>query len=386
MKAKNNLLFLLIILLTFNLTNAAAQELSQEEINDIISAYRKYKDVSELSLSVPTVVEISLDEEFIERFDFAVLDKTMNFFEPYFFNQEVLTNQIPISIGTNIPSGEAQKMIDDKISTYTDFDLPENARGEVQISLTSPKIITSSGLTILLDDHVALPNTIEIRANNKIVVASKKMVGQTIYFPETTSDNWLIKLTYGQPLRITELRLDQKNAIKVSSRTIRFLAQPNRSYRIYLDPDRKSDPPVGEKGNLESDKDVLRASAMPSQSNPNYIIADIDKDGIADIYDNCVSEPNTNQEDVNGNGRGDVCDDFDKDGLINSKDNCPNHPNRNQSDTDGDGIGDLCDKEESRITERYKWLPWLGIIFAAAVIVILFVLTAKPTKDRKENQ
>ncbi|TBN03292.1 choice-of-anchor B family protein [Hyunsoonleella flava] len=38
------------------------------------------------------------------------------------------------------------------------------------------------------------------------------------------------------------------------------------------------------------------------------IIIDTDNDGIADNIDNCVSTPNPNQEDVNNNGIGDVCD------------------------------------------------------------------------------
>ena len=85
--------------------------------------------------------------------------------------------------------------------------------------------------------------------------------------------------------------------------------------------------------------------------------------------DNCISTINPDQIDVNRNGRGDACDDFDQDGLINTRDNCPNIPNRNQIDTDGDKIGDVCDNEESRTTEKYPWLPWVGIGFAGLVLV-----------------
>lgn len=115
----------------------------------------------------------------------------------------------------------------------------------------------------------------------------------------------------------------------------------------------------------------------PSQRNPAYVVADSDQDGIPDIQDNCVSLSNAGQQDLNGNNLGDACEDFDHDGLTNTKDNCPNNPNASQVDTDGDKIGDACDREESRVTEKYPWLPWVGIGFAALVLVTLLVLTVK---------
>jgi hypothetical protein len=84
-----------------------------------------------------------------------------------------------------------------------------------------------------------------------------------------------------------------------------------------------------------------------------------------------------------------VCDDFDRDGVMNSADNCPEDTNRNQSDVDADGIGDVCDPEESRITERYAWLPWVGIGLAGIVLVVLFVVALKMpsvTQDTLEER
>jgi len=129
----------------------------------------------------------------------------------------------------------------------------------------------------------------------------------------------------------------------------------------------------------------LTLATIPSKANPFYTKADIDKDGIPDIFDNCVSIANKDQTDINNNNRGDACEDFDKDGITNDKDNCPNDPNRNQRDVDGDGIGEVCDTEESRITEKHKWIPWLGIIFALIVIIVLFVITAK-SKESPESE
>ena len=102
--------------------------------------------------------------------------------------------------------------------------------------------------------------------------------------------------------------------------------------------------------------------------------------------DNCVREPNPEQEDIDGNERGDACDDWDRDGYINSKDNCVNDPNRNQRDVDHDGLGDACDEEESRFTEANPWIPWVGMGGAAFVLIILFTLVAKMPKPNTESQ
>lgn len=386
---KSKTLILSIFLAFGFIVIANAQGLQQNSISSVINAYRFYKDIDNISISVPTVVEIPFAADFIERFDFAVLDKTINSFEPHFFKQETLVNEVPVSVTTNPNAGSASRMIDKDTRTYADFPLPENAQGQVQITLTSANPITSSILTILLDNNVALPTSVEIRAfvdgQNRIVVANRRMDQQTIRFPQTTSNRWQITFSYGQPLRISELRLNQDNAAKSNTRAIRFLAQAGHSYRIYFDPDRSAKAPVGEAGNLVSAQDVLVIPAVSTQNNPNYLIADIDNDGVPDIRDNCVSISNPDQQDINNNGRGDVCDDFDQDGLINSKDNCPDNPNRDQRDTDSDGIGDICDKEESRITERYPWIPWVGIGFAAVVLIVLLVLTARATYKTKRG-
>lgn len=387
-RAKLKILFLFIIVFSF-VSITSAQGLQQSSISQIIGAYRFYKDIGNISINVPTIVEVPFTDEFIERFDFAILDKTTNSFEPLFLKQETLINEIPLSVITDPSTNSASLMNDDNTKTYADFPLPDNTQGRVQITLSSANPITSSILTVLLDNNVALPSSIEIRAfvegQSKIVVANRRMDQQTIRFPQTTSNKWIITFVFGQPLRVSELRLSQDNATKFNNRVIRFLAQKSHSYRIYFDPDRSVTVPVGEAGNLVSAKNILVIPAIPFQNNPNYVIADIDSDGVPDIHDNCVSVANSDQQDVNNNGRGDVCDDFDQDGVINYKDNCPDNPNRDQKDADSDGIGNVCDKEESRITERYTWIPWVGIGFAALVLIILLALTVKSTRVAKQD-
>ncbi len=79
-----------------------------------------------------------------------------------------------------------------------------------------------------------------------------------------------------------------------------------------------------------------------------FIIADTptdaDLDGVTDADDNCRAIVNADQDDLDGDGIGDVCDDdIDGDGVVNTVDNCPVEANADQADADGDGAGDVCD-------------------------------------------
>ncbi len=346
---------------------------------EITSAFQKYKDVSAPSIKVPTVVEVPFANDFSNRFDFAVIDTEGNVPQPYLFTESLRSARTAVSIDRY--GGENSAMLDGNTRTFTEFALPQSGQGQTRLVLMSTKPMTLSGMTFFLDQFVALPTSIEIRANTdsgeKIVLARSQMFSGFVSFPKTTAKEWTVSFTYGQMLRITEIVLNDETAGMVGSRTLRFLAQPKHNYRIYFDADRSVPMHVGEAGNLISNIGVLRLADSPAQANAGYVLADTDSDGIPDLRDNCVSTANANQVDVDGNGRGDVCDDFDRDGIANAVDNCPNDPNYNQADIDGDKIGDVCDKEESRITEKYPWLPMAGIGFAGVVLVVLFTVTAQ---------
>ena len=75
-------------------------------------------------------------------------------------------------------------------------------------------------------------------------------------------------------------------------------------------------------------------------------IFDMDSDGINNDADNCPNDANQNQDDIDSDSLGDVCDgDIDGDGADNNDDAFPNDGTET-SDFDGDGIGDNADPDD----------------------------------------
>jgi len=392
----NKFLITICTLAAFFSVSFIAKALNPKDVSNvipdgIISSYKELGDVSIPKIVVPTVVEASLNNVNLERFDFAVYDKTTSTFEPHLFLTKTNTTPVSVSVYSQLNKtiSVSDSLSDSNESTYVDIPLISEGYNTAEIRLDSKDEITSDSLTLLLDNYVTLPKTISIStwsgSQQKIVLAETNMFSQTVHFPAATSNRWTVNLKFGQPLRITEVYLANKNNNLRNSNSLRFLAQPANEYQIYFNPDRIVNINVGESANLYDNNGVIDSNIVSVKNNPSYIIADTDGDGIPDIRDNCVYIANKDQADLNDNGKGDVCDDFDKDGIINSKDNCQNIPNYNQQDTDGDKIGDACDGVESRITEKYKWLPWIGIGAAGIVVAGLFVFTFLSMIKKKED-
>jgi len=369
------------ILLVVGISAGAAQD-------SAISAFRNFKDVANINIKVPTVVEVPFGGEYVGMQHFAVYENETDSFQPNFFNAEREEQIVSFDLSSNHPTTADNRIVDGRYDTYADYPLPETYNGSVEFTITGSRPIRASSLNVFLANNVALPTLIEIRAGDDssrtIVLAQTQMRSTRTTFPETIAKKWTIKMKYAQPLRITELSLVQKTDA-VTSNGLRFLAQPGNTYRVYYNPDRIVQLTSGEAPNLRDDRGVVRVSAAVAKENPAYMKADIDGDGIPDEADNCVSVVNTDQEDIDGNGRGDACDDFDRDGVMNSRDNCPDEPNARQIDTDGDGIGDVCDGEESRVTEKYVWLPWLGMGAAGLVVLVLFYFMIKGGTKKEEE-
>jgi hypothetical protein len=373
MKNKFTLLFLASFLTIFLFTEPSSLFAS----SDVISSFQDYIIIDDIEISIPRVVEFSLDSNDIKGIkNIAVYDNSDESFIPniYIENSSILRN-IPVT--TEVISGRnLAKLSDENYSTYDEFSLPENLNGKISVQFDFDNEITTNNLEFNLDKFVALPVKISIYnmgGGKKEVLLSEVRPTLKNNFPEVKTKSLLVEIEYTQPLRITELSFNDLDFVTDKQPKLRFLAQPGKSYTVYLNPDKYVSAPVGESPNLSRNDGILYIKGKTSINNPDYIESDVDGDGVVDRADNCVKISNFDQVDVDGNGRGDACDDFDRDGVINSVDNCPSDPNSSQQDDDSDGIGDSCDPDESRLTEKYPVLVWGGIIFAVLIFVVLYL-------------
>uniref|UniRef100_A0AAQ4PV95 TSP C-terminal domain-containing protein n=1 Tax=Gasterosteus aculeatus aculeatus TaxID=481459 RepID=A0AAQ4PV95_GASAC len=101
---------------------------------------------------------------------------------------------------------------------------------------------------------------------------------------------------------------------------------------------------IGDQCDEDADGDRIKNVEDNCRLVPNKDQQNSDTDSFGDACDNCPSVPNIDQKDTDSNGQGDACDqDIDGDGIPNVLDNCPNVPNPMQTDRDRDGVGDACD-------------------------------------------
>lgn len=363
------------------------QAIEGTKIYSILSRFRYYREFKRIGGSIPQTVEVKLAQ--IDQSQFALVEDATVSLQPYEITTNRQTTPYAVSVvGSSGKEIETAPMFDGDVDTFSQFPLVPGGVSEVILQFTYEKPISSEEFALQLSQYGDLPSTISIKTieqGGEELVLSKKQFSsnsqQFLYpsgmqFPKRSASVWQVTLEYAQPLRIYEASFVEDLQNIPAERYIRFLMRPGSSYLLFSQPDGYVTVPYIEPGNFYIDK-VVPASLPPELPNPLYKPADDDKDGVVDSVDNCPSVANKDQKDENKNGLGDACEDFDKDGLVNGLDNCPNHPNRSQQDTDADKKGDHCDSEESRITERLAFLPWLGIALGFGVVIALFAITVK---------
>lgn len=358
----------------------------------LIKSYRNYAVVSPLKMPVPGIVEadFSLSEVYSDLV--AVHNEETKEFVAY---EIVNTYDKNINVTKSIDSVSSKSLsslFDSNYDTVVDFNIDNSGamgRAYLQVSFSEP--IKSTTLVLTLGEYVSLPASVTVKAvvnNSEVIVLSRLSPSSSrINFPETTSKDWTVELTYSQPLRISELSFN--NLLNTATKkTVRFLGLPNNTYVVYVNPENSLRDDANSLNNLATvngSTSFKKLGMFGVVDNPSFVLSDRDQDTIPDLRDNCVLISNLDQIDLDQNGRGDVCDDFDADLIMNISDNCVQVVNRNQLDTDGDGVGDLCDTDESRLTEKYPFIVWFGIGFAGMVLLGLLFITGNKIRKNNEN-
>lgn len=389
LKGNTSILAAFVIVFCFGVltvTHAKERNAQEKPAMPDVSAYTLVQKNVTPSLQVATVVELPLNIQY-GRKDFEVVDTVKHIAVPYLYTEDIRTQASYPTVSSEVSILNVQKLSDGNVDDFVDIDVQtDTVETTAELGFEYARPITSTSFSAFLQEFSQLPRTISISVLNnnteKVIVAQTQMMGETMNFPETTSSTWIVRFTLIQPLRMSEVVFSDSNAERTRAQNIRFLAQPNTMYEVYAAPDRFVMNSTSESGSLQDDTDVRKLDKGVFEKNPAYKQADVDEDGILDVNDNCVRIANADQQDVNANKVGDVCEDFDKDGIINNLDNCKSLPNYAQIDADNDGMGDACDSEESRITEKYQWLPWLAI---TAVVLVVLGLFASAIRREKQS-
>ncbi len=349
-----------------------------------------FKNVIDIPIqknSVPQIFELSPFESATST-AYLLIDKGVN---------EKVAGYVDVINDTTVNEQKIEsvaypKITDKSLDTYYEFPY-KGTDTVVKLILTSKTPIRSSSFQIFLSNYVTAPDRVALSASvngdKKIVVAERDLTSTTFYFPETVSDEWELVFHLTQPLRVAELKLvdSDSRVYTTASAKLRFLDQPTHAYTLYVDAGYNvSDQSFFESNYSLGSVEKKAVTSLPeSKKLQNILFKEIDGDGdtIPDNKDNCPLVDNYDQADEDGDGIGNPCDDRDYDGVQNHVDNCIDKPNPDQRDTDADGIGDVCDNAEGRLTEKYPWLPWIGIGAAAAVLLTLVALTARDIRKEK---
>ncbi|MBT4917681.1 hypothetical protein HON58_04560 [Candidatus Peregrinibacteria bacterium] len=374
-------LLIFCLLMSFSGVSFAVEK--SEEID--LSMFKQVYELSVPEIKVSTVAEFELKN--LQEHPVVIVEKESG--EPVYssMSSEFISTDISFDVVESSQTiGNPDVLFDGNFDNAVEFDLDKDMGAAYIVFETNRKVELSS-FSFYLDKNVALPYSINVEAfiggEWKTALSNGYMSYYDINFPAYTSDKWRIDFWHSQPLRIKELSpYNEDESISFGGHEITFLAKPDMEYLLYADAANFASVSYEERPSLSLDKDdiVVTAELDKGDENDTFVEPDVDEDGVADYKDNCVNVSNEDQTDLDENDKGDACEDHDRDGIMNSTDNCPEETNQYQRDDDGDGIGDACDGEESRVTEKLPWLPWLALILAAGVIGVIFYQTMQSSK------
>jgi hypothetical protein len=220
---------------------------------NIESAFREYGMVGPINVIVPTVIELPIYESVAQSGEYMVIEEKTGMPQPSFLRQTFIQN--PELVDVRVYGQSEPQLTDGNRYSGRRFEITSTVDGRVSIELISRVPVTSSHIDFAFGQNVAYPTRIQVIAygdsgNENIVYRESAFYGTALAFIPTTARHWRVDLVYAQPLQINEIVLSQDSVEQSVSRGLRFLGQPNSSYRIFQDPDRYVSVPYGVSGIL----------------------------------------------------------------------------------------------------------------------------------------
>lgn len=331
-----------------------------------LSRYQDVQFMQDLNVVQPSIVEIT---NLNQLGNYIVTDNDGNVIQQQ--SQIVRKSSVvsPLKVdGCTSTCKDASLLADGRTDTTFDFPLISSGiqKGKIKIVYAKPLLTDSVVFQTTRDSY--MPTAFTLMIDGKRILNT--IQGGSARFPKMMAQNVEIEFEYNQPIRFTEVGVGLNREETVTSQ-VRFVYQPGTKYLFYTNSPTGRDGAPSPTVNLFAKKVEAEIVLEESHKNPLYKERDTDTDGVVDALDNCPMQMNPDQKDGNGNGLGDICDDYDYDGVATYVDNCPEIENPHQEDKDRDGLGDACDSEESRITEKYGWIPWvvfLGVFIAVGAM------------------
>jgi|GEM_PF-505135 len=351
-----------------------------KETEEVSSAFQSLYEIKNLPIVVPTIVELPIERSYGSNQEVDVFsvqdDGSLTREGSQLFSKSTKENP---SYSVLVSEEQVRLLGDGLYDAYKEFPVQRESEEltKSELLLRFDRSVTLSGITLHLDRYVSLPHSVEVytrsNASDTVILAPTRVSSRVITFPPTSAQEFVVVFDHPQPLRLTEVTPQYENTSFITKQSVRFLAQPNTKYVVYVDADRSVRANMKESSNFAGEKDILILPSTEKKTNPSYTQSDVDGDSIKDENDNCVRIANPDQLDQNNNQIGDACEDFDKDGVLNSKDNCPSVPNRAQQDDDMDGVGNECDEREDRVFQRNIWILPTLLLAVGGIIIFLIV-------------
>lgn len=280
-------------------------------------------------------------------------------------------------------AGNKNDMIDNDSNTHLMFDSnsPEHV---IEIAFDGTKKVSEIYMILGTGDLEPYSVTIEGRFPNNQwqAITSQRPYYYQMRWPEVEVNALRFTVRSNHLFRVSELyMLGDQQADRFDE--LVFFAEEGKTYVLF------SRPSFGQKSysalsslplNTDNQTPLFE---LPQPSPYAGYKNDFDEDGLPDSQDLCPRVADSQNLDVDRNGRGDVCEDPDQDGFMSHKDNCPYVYNPSQKDSDEDGEGDDCDGVENRFTENQDFLLY-GVFGLAILLLGYLVVKSLPKAPSKK--